>query len=69
MTEMTVRRRWRRIAAPARVALARLRSRPGRNVLLLLGIAAAAGMLVAVFGGTVIARDLSLQRLVRELPE
>ncbi len=66
---MTVRRRWRRIAAPARVALARLRSRPGRNVLLLLGIAAAAGMLVAVFGGTVIARDLSLQRLVRELPE
>jgi FtsX-like permease family len=51
------------------VALARLRSRPGRNVLLLLGIAAAAGMLVAVFGGTVIARDLSLQRLVRDLPE
>jgi hypothetical protein len=38
-------------------------------VLLLLGIAAAAGMLVAVFGGTLIARDLSLQRLVRELPE
>ncbi len=57
------------MAAPAGVALARLRSRPGRNVLLLLGIAAAAGMLVAVLGGTVIARDLSLQRLVRELPE
>ena len=66
---MTVRQRWRRMAAPAGVALARLRSRPGRNVLLLLGIAAAAGMLVAVLGGTVIARDLSLQRLVRELPE
>ena len=57
------------MAAPAGVALARLRSRPGRNVLLLLGIAAAAGMLVAVLGATVIARDLSLQRLVRELPE
>jgi FtsX-like permease family len=65
---MTVLQRWRRIAAPAGVALARLRSRPGRNVLLLVGIAVAAGMLVAVLGGTVIARDLSLQRLVRELP-
>ncbi len=60
---------WRRTTAPALVSLARLRARPGRSVLLVLGIAAAAGMLVAVFGGTIIARDLSLQRMVRELPE
>lgn len=36
--------------------------------MLLLWIAAAVGMFVAVLGGTVVARDLSLQRLVGDLP-
>jgi hypothetical protein len=54
--------------APVRVAAARLRSRPGRALLLLTGIGAAFGMFVAVLGGTVIARDLSLQRMVARLP-
>jgi hypothetical protein len=37
-------------------------------MLLAFGIAAVAAMLVAVFGGAVIARDLLLQRLARDLP-
>ncbi len=68
MKTTSARRAWRRTAAPARVAVARLRSRPGRNALLLAGIAASAAMLVVVLGATVVARDLSLRRLVRDLP-
>jgi hypothetical protein len=37
-------------------------------VLLLVGIAVAVGMFVAVLGGTVVVRELSLQRLIRSLP-
>jgi hypothetical protein len=58
----------RRAIAPTRVSFARLRSRPSRTALLTIGIAAAVAVLVGVLGGTVIARDLSLQRLVAERP-
>jgi hypothetical protein len=51
-----------------RVAFARLRARPGRNGLLVLGVAAVAAMLVGVFGGAVISRELLVQKLVRDLP-
>ncbi len=66
-TLSSLRRLWSRTAAPAGVAVARLRRRPGRNALLLTGIAAAVAMFVAVLGGTVVVRELSLQRLVRDL--
>jgi hypothetical protein len=56
------------VAATLDLAGARLRARPGRTVLLLLGVAAAAAMLVGVFGGSVIARERTLQSALAQLP-
>jgi hypothetical protein len=50
------------------VAAARLRAQPGRTGLLVVGVAAAAAMLVGVFGGSLIARERTLQRELAELP-
>jgi ABC-type antimicrobial peptide transport system permease subunit len=59
---------WRRAKAPGTVSFARLRSRPGRNVLLLIGIALSVAMFVSVLGGSIVARNLSLQKTVAALP-
>src|SRR5215510_4001656 len=59
---------WRHAKAPAAVSFARLRSRPGRNLLLLIGIAVSVAMFVSVLGATIVARDLSLQKTVAGLP-
>jgi FtsX-like permease family len=56
------------VAATLHVAGARLRARPGRTGLLLVGVAAAAAMLVGVFGGSLIARERALQRALAQLP-
>jgi hypothetical protein len=56
------------IAATVFVAAARLRAQPGRTALLLIGVAAAAAMLVGVFGGSLIARERTLQRALAQLP-
>jgi hypothetical protein len=57
--------RWR---APLAVAAARLRASPGRALLVVLGIAAAVATLVAVLGGSLVARDRAVQDAIRELP-
>jgi hypothetical protein len=62
-------RRWRRISAPLAIAAARLRSRPGRTVLVVVGVAAATAALVGVFGGSLIAQNRALQEEVGKLPE
>lgn len=59
----------RRLLVPVRVALARLRARPDRVVLVALGIAAAAAALAAVLAASLAAQDRSLARRLRELPE
>jgi hypothetical protein len=56
------------VAAAMLVAGARLRARPGRTALVLVGVAAATAMLVGVFGGSLIARERALQRAVARLP-
>jgi hypothetical protein len=60
--------RW-RARAPLQVAAARLRAHPGRGLLVATGIAASVATLVAVDGGSVIARDRAVQRAVAALPQ
>jgi hypothetical protein len=55
------------VAATLFVAAARLRARPGRTVLLLVGVAAAAAMLVGVLGGSLLARERTLQRALAQI--
>ncbi len=52
----------RRLATPLRLARARLARRLERVALVALGIAAGAAMLSAVLGGSLLARDQSLER-------
>jgi ABC-type antimicrobial peptide transport system permease subunit len=61
------RRRF-RLRAPAAVAVARLRARPGRSLLVVVGVAAATALLAAVLGGGLAARDRALQRSLAALP-
>jgi hypothetical protein len=58
----------RRVWAPIIVGAARLRARPGRTLLLLVGVAAAVSMLAAVFGGSLVAQDRALRRSIDDLP-
>jgi hypothetical protein len=58
-----------RIASSLAVTSARLRSEPLRVVLLLAGTAVAFAMLVAVLGASLVARQQSLERALRDLPE
>ncbi|HSL65175.1 MAG TPA: hypothetical protein VK874_11005, partial [Gaiellaceae bacterium] len=58
----------RRVAAPLRLAALRARDAPGAVALGAVGIAAAAAMLVAVLGASLVARDRSLARAVDEVP-
>ena len=59
--------RW-RIRAPVVVAAARLRGHPGRALLVAGGVAAAIATLVAVDGGSLIARDREVQQAIAALP-
>ena len=58
----------RRVAVPLRLAAVRARSAPGATALAALGIAAAAAMLAAVLGASLVARDRSLARALDEVP-
>ena len=58
----------RRVAVPLRLAVVRARSAPGATALAALGIAAAAAMLAAVLGASLVARDRSLARALGEVP-
>ena len=58
----------RRAVAPATVAAARLRARPGRSLLLAAGVAGAIAMLVAVLGGGLVAKDRATQSELARLP-
>jgi hypothetical protein len=60
--------RLRRLRAPLAVAGARLRSHPARGLLVVFGVSLATGLLVAVLGGSLIARDRAVQRAVAALP-
>ncbi|HMJ00207.1 MAG TPA: FtsX-like permease family protein [Gaiellaceae bacterium] len=63
--------RWRftrRAVAPAAVAAARLRARPGRSLLLAVGVAGATAMLVAVLGAGLVAKDRAVQSELAKLP-
>jgi hypothetical protein len=62
------RRSRQRAQAAVRVGAARVVARPGRSLLVALGIAAATAMLVGVLGSSLIAQDRVLQRSVEELP-
>jgi ABC-type antimicrobial peptide transport system permease subunit len=64
---LELRRRF-RLRAPASVAFARLRARPGRSLLVVVGVAAATALLAAVLGGGLAARDRGLQRSLAALP-
>jgi hypothetical protein len=59
----------RSVGYPLGLAWSRLRHRPGRAVLLALGVAAAAGALAVVLGGSLVAQDLSAGRALGALPE
>src|SRR5690242_9445880 len=54
--------------APLRVAYARARSRPGRGLLVALGVAVAAGLLAVVVGGSVVTGEQTLRRALGALP-
>ena len=54
--------------AGVRVGVSGLRSRPGRALLVGLGIAAATATLVGVLGGSLIAEDQALHRSIAKLP-
>jgi len=56
-----------RLRAPLAVAGARLRARPGRAALVAVGVAAAAATLVAILGGSMVARDRAVQRALGAL--
>jgi hypothetical protein len=57
----------RRLATPLRLARARLARRLERVALVALGIAAGAAMLAAVLGGSLLARDRSLERATNRI--
>jgi hypothetical protein len=59
----------RSIGFPLGLAWSRLRHRPGRALLLGLGVAAAAGALAIVLGGSLVAQDVSAGRALAALPE
>jgi hypothetical protein len=58
----------RSVKYPLGLAWSRLRHRPGRALLLALGIAAAAGALAVVLGGSLVAQDVSAGRALGGLP-
>src|SRR4051812_6178281 len=58
----------RRAAAPWNVAVARMRARPGRSLLLAAGVAGATAMLIGVLGGGTVARDRAVQSALAALP-
>ena len=63
--------RWRfvrRAAAPWNVAVARMRARPSRSLLLATGVAGAVAMLIGVLGGGVVARDRAVHSALINLP-
>jgi hypothetical protein len=57
-----------RARAPLAVAWARLRAHPGRAALIAAGVGAAAAVLVAVIGSSLIARDRAVRHALRDLP-
>jgi hypothetical protein len=59
---------WRRSRPPIHVGVARLRGRPNRAVLVAVGVATAAGMLVGVLGGNLIAQSREVHRSIQQLP-
>src|SRR5437773_9368907 len=61
-------RTLRSIGFPLRLAWSRMRRRPGRALLLVLGVAAAAGALAVVLGGSLVAQDVSARRALAALP-
>ncbi|HET7171429.1 MAG TPA: FtsX-like permease family protein [Gaiellales bacterium] len=60
--------RTRPVRAPLRVALARIRARPGRGVLVAAGVALATAAAAGVAGGGTITADLELRRSLDALP-
>ncbi|HEX3254218.1 MAG TPA: hypothetical protein VHQ96_00415, partial [Gaiellaceae bacterium] len=58
----------RSVAFPLGLAWSRLRRRPVRALLLALGVAAAAGALAVVLGGSLVAQDVSAGRALASLP-
>jgi hypothetical protein len=58
----------RSVGFPLGLAWTRLRRRPGRALLLALGVAAAAGALAVVLGGSLVAQDVSAGRALASLP-
>src|ERR1700722_4217279 len=60
-------RRW-RVRAPVVVAASRLRARPGRALLVVVGVAASCAMFVGVLGGSLAAQDRTLQQTLATLP-
>jgi hypothetical protein len=59
----------RSVGFPLGLAWSRLRHRPGRALLLALGVAAAAGALAIVLGGSLVAQDVSAGRALAAVPE
>jgi len=59
----------RSVGYPLGLAWSRLRHRPGRALLLALGVAAAAGALAVVLGGSLVAQDVSAGRALGALPQ
>ncbi len=59
---------FRRLATPLRLARLRLAHRLERVALVTLGIAAGTAMLAAVLGGSLLARDRSLERATARIP-
>ena len=57
------------VGFPLGLAWSRLRHRPGRAVLLALGVAAAAGALSIVLGGSLVAQDVSAGSALAAVPE
>src|SRR5437763_15528699 len=57
------------VQAPLVVASARLRAQPLRPALLVGGVALAFAMLVAILGGTLVARQQALRRTLAATPE
>ena len=56
------------VRAPLRVALARIRARPGRGALVVAGVALATAAAAGIAGGGTITADLELQRSLDALP-
>lgn len=61
-------RSWRAIAAVTRLAYTRQRARPWRGALVAVGVAAAAAMLLSVYGGGTISADLKARQSIRDAP-